>query len=477
MLSRIIAVAAITLVLAAPGLQAQTLKKNDGPAEFPPASFKGTQYVDSRGCVYIRAGVGGQVTWVPRVARNRQVVCGFQPTFAEAPPTEVQKPLDKSVVQIQPAEVPKQTAPKAAAAAPAPKPKPAAKPAQRVVTAPKAAPKPAPKPVQRTVVAPKPKPRTTQRVVRAAPAPAPRQVVRPMPTIITDEPNRQGGRPAATGGVACPGLSAVGQQYVQSKDSYPVRCGPQAEPPSVRPVRRAGDGALIGYAVGEQVFRFAAQPDGSMVATRLGSLDQVARVLPKHVYENRQNTRVGNSIPKGYRRAFKDDRLNPHRAEMTMQGIAQTELIWTNTVPRRLVRRDTGQDVTAMIANLVPPTVSSSGAVPKAASSGSATRKAFRAAPAAKPRAPAATPTAAPAPRAAPSGHRYVQVGTFGVADNANKTVARLQASGLPVAKSRYTKGGKEYQIILAGPFNDAGALSSALNTARRSGFRDAFTR
>ena len=54
---------------------AQTLQTDNGPAELPPASFKGKQYVDSKGCVYIRAGYGKHITWVPRVNRERRVFC------------------------------------------------------------------------------------------------------------------------------------------------------------------------------------------------------------------------------------------------------------------------------------------------------------------------------------------------------------------------------------------------------------------
>jgi len=59
---------------------AQTLRNSEGPAEVPAANFTGNQYVDSNGCMFIRAGYGGDIVWVPRVGRDRNLLCGFVPT-------------------------------------------------------------------------------------------------------------------------------------------------------------------------------------------------------------------------------------------------------------------------------------------------------------------------------------------------------------------------------------------------------------
>jgi len=65
-------------------VNAQTLRNADEPAEYPPNTYTAKQYVDSRGCVFVRAGFGGKTTWVPRVTRSRQQMCGFKPTSASA---------------------------------------------------------------------------------------------------------------------------------------------------------------------------------------------------------------------------------------------------------------------------------------------------------------------------------------------------------------------------------------------------------
>ncbi|MEM7243650.1 MAG: hypothetical protein AAF429_15850 [Pseudomonadota bacterium] len=98
-------------------VQAQSGESFDLPAEFPPTSYAGRQYVDSRGCMYVRAGIDGQVTWIPRVTRDRRVICGQQPTLQLATTTTA------AVSDPTPAaDVVELTAPK-----PAPKRKPKAK--------------------------------------------------------------------------------------------------------------------------------------------------------------------------------------------------------------------------------------------------------------------------------------------------------------------------------------------------------------
>ena len=50
------------------------------PAELPPADFAGQQYVDSKGCLFLRAGQPGDETWIPRVTREGVLLCGNPPS-------------------------------------------------------------------------------------------------------------------------------------------------------------------------------------------------------------------------------------------------------------------------------------------------------------------------------------------------------------------------------------------------------------
>ena len=100
------AAALLAVAFAAPiDAEAQSLQSVGPPAELPPASFEGRQYVDSRGCVFVRAGVDGAVSWVPRVSRDRQLVCGQTPT--RVPATAVARDPEPVIITPQAVVVPK----------------------------------------------------------------------------------------------------------------------------------------------------------------------------------------------------------------------------------------------------------------------------------------------------------------------------------------------------------------------------------
>jgi hypothetical protein len=205
-------------------------------------------------------------------------------------------------------------------------------------------------------------------------------------------------------------------------------------------------------------------------------------VVPRHVAINRINT-TNVKVPKGYIRVWDDDRLNPHRAEQNLQGRDQMALVWTNTVPRRLVNKANGRDVTASVP-LVYPYLSikeqrqALGQVSIVQRNGKIMKRIIRN------RAPVISSRSAPeaaAPkrvaRAAVAGKRYVQVGTFGVKANAQATAQRIARMGMPARIGTHRKNGKTYLTVQAGPFAGARATGGALQELRASGFRDAFAR
>ena len=449
-LTRVIAIAVIVASGALGGasglVQAQSLRNADEPAEFPPSTYKGRQYVDSRGCVYIRAGIDGNVTWVPRVSRSRTLVCGFQPSNAGT----------------RSAQVAKQPAPKPAA-------KPAATPVRTATTASTTTttavratqPRAVTQPVRRaTPVLVRPTaPATTTTVAKAVP------VAKPAPKVVKTQT-----RTVARAQPACSGLSAVSARYMASSSRHKIRCGPQAEAPH--------SGARVTsaprtYAASPQPYVRQTYATNSQAAVPSPQYAQATRIAPRHVYENQQAAKQGTLfVPEGYQRVWMDGRLNPKRAHQSFQGKDQMDLIWTRTVPRKLIVRRTGRVVTRDYPGLVypytsydqmnlaqsQPVISSMGQAPATTRAVQSTVKQ-----------PAAASTSTQR-----ASHSYVQAGVYATRAQAAQAAQRLARTGVTTRLGSLTKGGKQYSLVLAGPFQTQGQLNGALAKARAAGFGNA---
>jgi len=443
-----------------------------GPAEYPPASYKGSQYVDSKGCVFVRAGVDGNTQWVPRMARNRTAVCGFQPSRVSGA-TASPAPVDRSGVTVITAAVPEAGGSSASTPAPTVRSAPA-----RTV---------------RTASAPRPVPQNLRPARSAAPVTAAPVVIRPAqavsgPSVRVVNPQvpnynapaapvvearprivAPSAAPQVSAGVgrSCGNLSSTGQQYMGFGGAAGVRCGPQADyspyaPGSAQPAPRfasapsynaptyGGGAAVPNYDARVPQAPVAAGPKTNVqrvVRARTTTQDYIspqARVMPKPAYQQRVLSQ-GVQVPKGYRPIWEDDRLNPRRAEQTLQGKRQMEQTWTQTTPRRLVPVQVAPQANAAPSYRVP-----NYETPRATVSSRSV-----------------------APQRVASAGSYIQVGSYRTPANAQSVAQRLSASGLPVS----LRSSGTARMVVIGPFGSDRDLGNALNIARRAGFHDAFPR
>ncbi len=541
-------------------LQAQSLRNAGPPAEFPPDSFKGSQYVDSRGCIYIRAGVDGYTTWVPRVSRDRKVVCGYKPSLAPGSGTTAVASAPKSTgveqITLPPSQQPAAAAKPATTATastststvspasptptgagvagaglasvlgldgPAPsagpeptvyqnptpkvaKPAPTATNPAQVKTAtvqpsPSRTPSPGPEPtvfknppaevaqptatqparvktaaVQPTQTRkPSPGPEPTIALGRKDPTPAPASAPTARRTVaVTTTP--------ASPGVRCSNASEFSQRYINDGSRHPVRCGPQAASPYTYV---NGSTTASAGAASTGTYRTV----GTATTGSAATVSSSTRVVPRHVYDNRQNTQnvtVPNGfatvwedgrlnpnraertlaparptdstmVPQGYRVAWEDGRLNPSRGVTTAPGNAQTQQVWTNTVPRTLQKVPTDRQV---IQNPNP----QNPGLPRA-------RKSTRS----EPNPAAQQQTARAQPKSQPTKRRYIRVATYNSdADARASAKALVRRTGLEVRLGTLHRKGKTYRVVMAGPFTTDASANSAMSKVRGAGFSKA---
>lgn len=386
-------------------ISAQTARALGGPAEMPPANFQGQQYVDSRGCVFMRAGLSGKTTWVARIGRDRRPICNAV-SMAEAK------------ARLDAPELTSQAKPQVVAMQ---QPKAVGKPMATVASNMQAKTQIG---LQAPIVVP-----------GLAPAPLVAMPTKAAPTVTAPTVTA----PTVSRKARCPAEAPVLERMALRTGGTVLVCtrGDGTATGWLSPGYPTGVGGTIENTLGHQVMpqrHVTPNLQQNTVAAQAGAQAQtviagVAIAAPK-------------AAKTQYVAAWKDGRLNPLRGKGTAQGWAMQAQVWTQKTPADLVVAKPAKQTDAKLR------------VTQSTRSVDQT-------------------TQAPATKAA----RYVQVGTFGNPNNVATVAGALAAMGLPVAKSRMTKSGRELVIVLAGPFNSAQAAQTALGMAHQAGFGDAFVR
>ncbi|TMV65255.1 hypothetical protein FGG78_33845 [Thioclava sp. BHET1] len=315
MLRKHLALAAVVAALGPVAARAATIDQIGGPENPPPAGYKGDQFVDSRGCIFMRAGYDGQTTWVPRARRDRTVLCGYQPTVVVGAGAKAAAP-----------------APRVAAAA--------------MPVAPPPAPRVAPAPAPATGM---PMETVASHMAISAPAVAAAPALNSITVKDGGHAFRAESRgrlvtltarsPSASDRMLCDGLGTPGNRIYHlynGKDAVACQNGPTSIY-AVLPVPSAAPAPVM--AVAAPPAPAPAPAPAPMVAVPVSApVTTVARPVPAVGARSFVSPAPGEvfPVPPGYVAAWQDGRLNPMRAKGTAQGQAEMDSIWTDTVPRRL---------------------------------------------------------------------------------------------------------------------------------------------
>lgn len=272
-----------------------------------------------------------------------------------------------------------------------------------------------------------PAPATVPAPVIAA-APVVTAPVAPQVRITTPAPVTIVAPQTTTG---CPNLPAAHQPYFTGEG---VRCGPQANFPGVGPQSSLGG-------------------TGGGIVT--GTPRSFALSAP----------------PAGYQLAWDDGRLNPYRGLGTAAGEAQMQLVWTNTVPRRIasIPITTGTQVITRRQQAALALAARNAAPDSLPEERAATVRA---------RLPIADRAATPSNEVrVGASHRHVLAGTFQGQNEAAHAYNRLASAGLPARIGQVQRQGQTLFVVMAGPYGDPQTLGNALVQTRGAGFSGAITR
>ncbi len=497
------AIAAVAVLTFGGAVSAQSVRDVGPPAELPPADFRGIQYVDSRGCVYIRAGVGGATNWVPRVNRNRDVLCGFRPTFAQAPapaPASPVAPPSNRVVDLTAGL----TVPSQAAA-------PARRPAQSAGR----------QPIE-TVASVTTPPRVGQ---AAAPVEAPAERQPRRVTLAEACEGRTGvqrglidtrsGRPVDCGPArvqnvaapaaepeprrltlaeACDGRTGLQRGLINSRTGQPVDCGParvQTVAASAAPVAPVTSGprrvtrAEICAEIAATGRRFVNQATGLPV--RCAETPAATVVATQSAPQTRRVATVSgaNGCPGEIGRFTRSNlpvRCGPQAVSPLtgglVAGVSQSRVSARSAANARPFERPAPVSNPALVRDINPEPPAGYQRVwedgrlnPQrgivrgvvAPQGPGLVRISSRSV------APQSVTPETPA-------HRYVTVGTFGSREAAQDAAKALRARGLPMRIGVFERQGRELRLVMSGPHDSAGSLRRALGVVRGAGYPGAST-